>query len=96
MSVYTGKYVHSIDHKGRVSLPARFRKNDKCREFMLFRGMENCLFLFTMSEWDRMIEDRFSFPNIESEAIRSYLRYLGGNASDVALDKQGRITIPPA
>jgi len=94
MAVFTGKYVHSIDHKGRVSIPVRFRRNGKSKNYMLFRGMETCLLLFSLPEWERMIEERFSSPNIESEALRGYQRFLGANTSEVSLDKQGRITIP--
>ncbi len=42
-----------------------------------------------------MIEEQFSSPYLESEALRAYQRFLGANASDVSLDRQGRITIPP-
>ncbi len=95
MAAFTGRYTHSIDHKGRVSIPAAFRRNGKSNKYMLLRGMERCLLLFTYSEWERMIDEKFSSPNIESEALRAYQRYLGANASEVSLDKQGRIMIPP-
>ncbi len=95
MAAFTGRYTHSLDHKGRVSIPAAFRRNGKSSKYMLLRGMEKCLLLFTYPEWERMIDEKFSSPNIESEALRAYQRYLGANASEVGLDKQGRIMIPP-
>jgi MraZ protein len=94
MAAFTGKYTHSIDHKGRVSLPARFRRAGKSRKYMLLRGMEKNLLLFTSAEWDKMLEEQFSSPYLESEALRAYQRFLGANSSEVVLDKQGRIMIP--
>ncbi|OGF97538.1 MAG: division/cell wall cluster transcriptional repressor MraZ [Candidatus Glassbacteria bacterium RBG_16_58_8] len=95
MAIYHGKFIHAIDHKGRISLPARFRKDGKTKKFMLFRGMENCLLLFTAPDWDRMVSERSDLLTIESEAHRNYQHFLGAYTSEVELDGQGRITIPP-
>ena len=94
MACFNGKYFHSVDHKGRISLPARFRRNGKSRKYMLLRGMERCLLLFTMPEWDRMIAEQYTSPFIESRVLRKHQRYIGANSCEASLDKQGRITIP--
>ncbi len=94
MAFFNGKYVHAIDHKGRVSLPARFRQDGRSRKYMLLAGMDNCLLLFTKPDWDRMVEDQYSSDFFTSTLFREHQRFLGANSSEVTLDKQGRITIP--
>ena len=95
MVFFTGKYHHTIDQKGRVSVPATFRRNGKSKTYTLFRGMETCLFLFPHDVFEKMLGERFGSPLIESETMRTYQRILGPNARDVSLDKLGRVTIPP-
>lgn len=92
---FTGSHHHTIDSKGRVSVPAPFRKNGKSKSFMLFRGMETCLFLFPAEAYHRMLGERFARPMIENRAMRTYQRILGPNTREVTPDKLGRITISP-
>jgi MraZ protein len=92
---FTGRYHHSIDAKGRVSIPAQYRKGGKAKPFMLFRGMETCLFLFPGETYYRMLGERFASPMIENKTMRTYQRILGPNTREVSPDKLGRITIPP-
>jgi MraZ protein len=94
MVYFTGKYFHTIDQKGRVSIPAAYRRNGKAKTYMLFRGMETCLFLFPKDMFTKMLGERFSVPLIESETMRTYQRILGPNTKEVSLDKLGRISIP--
>ena len=94
MTSFNGKYAHAIDHKGRVSLPARFRQDGRSRKYMLLGGIDKCLLLFTKPEWDRMVEDQSSPAFFASSLLRKHQRFLGANSSEVSLDKQGRITIP--
>jgi MraZ protein len=93
---FTGTYHHTIDQKGRVSIPAQFRRDGKSKRFMLCRGMETCLFLFPSEDFEKMLGRRFSDPPvIESRSMRNYQRILGPNSREVSPDKLGRITIPP-
>lgn len=95
MVFFTGRYQHTIDAKGRVSVPAAFRKNGKSNSFMLFRGMETCLFLFPADAYYQMLGERFARPMLENKAMRTYQRILGPNTREVRPDKLGRITISP-
>ena len=95
MAAFTGRYTHSLDHKGRVSIPAAFRRNGKSSKYMLLRGNAHGVAEGGGGEWERRREEKFASPNIEGEALRAYQRYLGDNASEVGLDQQGRIMIPP-
>lgn len=92
---FNGTYHHTIDAKGRVSIPAPFRKNGKSNTFVLFRGMETCLFLLPSDVYYRMLGERFARPMLENKAMRTYQRILGPNTREVKPDKLGRITVPP-
>ncbi len=88
-----GEYTHSLDDKGRVSLPAKWRKV-LGKRLVLSPGLDNCLFLFTESEWERISEKMSENSSILSSDIRSFTRYMYGGAADVEVDSIGRILIP--
>ncbi len=88
-----GEYRHSIDEKGRISIPSKFR-NDLGNIFVLSKGIgEHCLFIFTMLEWRRLEEKIRKLPLTDKRA-RRFSRFLIGGSTECELDKQGRVIIP--
>lgn len=85
-----GQYRHTIDAKGRVIVPAKFRE-DLGESFILTRGLDNCLSLYSLNEWALLEEKVKAMPMAKSREIQ---RFLFGNAFPVELDAQGRIVIP--
>lgn len=94
--MFYGEYVHNLDRKGRLIMPARFR--DTCREygierFFLTRGMDRCVFMFTEDEW-RAQEQKFKNMSFTRKEARSFNRMFFAGAVDVLPDKQGRFIVP--
>jgi len=97
MSAFKGTYRYSVDEKGRVNIPAKFRKSTSSAThdvFVITGGLEGCLFVYTIEEWER-IEEKLKRLPFTQKRTRLFARYLFSNASDAPLDRQGRITIPP-
>lgn len=90
--MFMGEYNHSIDAKGRVSVPAKFREalGDT---FVVSRGLDGCLFIFTNEEWKRFEEKLKTLPMSDSQA-RKFVRFFLAGASEVETDKQGRVLLP--
>ncbi|MGI6308859.1 MAG: division/cell wall cluster transcriptional repressor MraZ [Dethiobacteria bacterium] len=87
-----GEYYHTLDKKGRVIVPSRFR--DKLGEsFFVTRGLDNCLFLYPAQEWENLEGKLKSLPFTKAET-RAFLRIFFSGASEVEIDKQGRILVP--
>lgn len=87
-----GEHQHSIDLKGRMIIPAKFRDELGSR-FVVTRGLDKCLFVYPQSEW-KIIEDKLkSLPFTRSDA-RAFTRFFFSGAIEAELDKQGRINIP--
>jgi MraZ protein len=88
-----GEYYHTLDNKGRAIVPSRFRE-ELGERFIITRGLDSCLFLYPMSEW-KSLENKFkSLPFTKSET-RAFMRLLFSGATEVEIDKQGRILLPP-
>lgn len=88
-----GEYRHTVDDKGRVSIPVKFR-NELGNVFVVSKGIgENCLFIFTLLEWRRLEEKIRKLPLTDKKA-RRFSRYLVGGASECEIDKQGRVILP--
>ena len=94
--MFYGEYEHTLDSKGRVIIPAKFRelfKEHYVEKFFITRGLDQCLFVFTEEIWKAQ-EKKFrelSFTNTEA---RKFNRLYFSGACDVIADKQGRILIP--
>ena len=86
----TGEYYHNIDAKGRMIFPSKLR-DELGEHFYVTRWMDDCLSVFSESEWDTICERIRQVPFSKSRDIQ---RYLFANATDVVPDKQGRILIP--
>ncbi len=94
--MFYGEYSHNIDRKGRLILPAKFR--DICKEyqidrFLITRGLDKCIFMFTEDEW-RIQEQKFKSMPFTKKETRSFNRMFFAGAVDTAPDKQGRFIIP--
>jgi MraZ protein len=90
--VFLGEYQHSVDSKGRLVLPARFRDRLE-RGLVVTKGQERCLYVFPIDKWDQEVEQVNNLPRTDRRS-RNYARSFFGSASDQQLDGQGRIQIP--
>ena len=90
--MFMGEYNHTIDAKGRLIIPSKFREA-LGSEFVLTKGLDGCLFVFPMKEWEAFEEKLRSLPLIDKNA-RKFSRFFLAGASTCELDKQGRILVP--
>jgi len=90
--MFIGEYQHSIDEKGRLAVPVKFR-NKLIKGAVVTRGLDNCLFLYTQEEWKSLAERLAKLP-ISRANTRAFSRLMLAGAMDVSLDKQGRIILP--
>ncbi|KMO85921.1 protein MraZ [Megasphaera cerevisiae DSM 20462] len=90
--MFMGEYSHTIDVKGRVILPAKFR-DELGMNFVVTRGLEGCLSVYTMDSWLHLA-DAMKKLKASKENVRAFKRFVFGSAAEVEFDKQGRILIP--
>lgn len=90
--MFCGEYQHSVDQKGRVIIPAKFREGlgDK---FILTKGLENCLFAYSMEEWTTL-ETKLKALPFTDKNVRAFTRFFFAGATECEMDKQGRILVP--
>lgn len=90
--MFVGEHRHTIDHKGRIAIPAKFRAKlaEGC---VITRGLDYSLFIYTQKEWQKLSEKLSKLPIGQSDA-RAFARLMFSGASVLELDKQGRIVIP--
>ena len=88
-----GEYTHTIDDKNRVSLPAKFRTL-MGKKIVLTQGLDNCLFVFTTKEWERIANKLSENASMLSSDMRSFTRYMFGGAVEVEVDSIGRVLVP--
>ena len=91
--MFLGEFVHTLDGKGRLTIPAKFRA-DVDTSLVVTRGMDRCLAMFPMDEWEQLSSRVSDLPMTDRRA-RAFRRFLFASASKVSPDKQGRILIPP-
>lgn len=87
-----GEYKHSLDTKGRIIVPSKFRELLD-EQFVITRGLDRCLFAYTEDEWNRIEEKLKQLPLTKKDA-RKFTRLFFSGATNVEVDKQGRINIP--
>lgn len=90
--MFIGEYNHSLDDKGRLAVPKKFR-TALAKGAVVTRGLDNCLFLYTKSEWAKLAEKLASLPFAQANT-RAFARLMLAGAMDVDLDNQGRVIIP--
>lgn len=89
--MFMGEYHHSIDEKGRIVIPTKFRMELK-EKFIITRGLEKCLYVYSEKEWNKIVEKLNTLPFTKKDA-RTFIRSFFSSASSCELDKQGRINI---
>ena len=89
--MFMGEYHHNIDEKGRLIMPAKFR-DALGEEFIVTRGMDSCLFVYTKESWDNLTNElnQLSFTKKD---VRAFQRFFLSGATMCEFDKQGRINI---
>lgn len=91
-----GEYIHTIDEKNRMSLPAKFRK-ELGKKIIITPGLGQCLFIFTTKEWEKVskkLSDSDNDLSFLKADQRNFNRYMFGRAAEVEMDSIGRILIP--
>jgi MraZ protein len=94
--MFYGEYTHTIDRKGRIVLPSRFREVAKANfieKFFITRGLDQCLFMFSEEEW-KLQEQKFKTLPFTKQQARIFSRIYFSGAQEVIPDKQGRILLP--
>ncbi|KYO66672.1 division/cell wall cluster transcriptional repressor MraZ [Thermovenabulum gondwanense] len=91
--MFIGQYLHSLDSKGRVIMPSKFREG-LGENFILTKGLDRCLFAYPMNEW-KVIEEKLKALPLAKKEARAFLRLFFSGAVEAEVDKQGRILIPP-
>lgn len=90
--MFIGEYNHTIDAKGRLAVPAKFR-TELAKGAVVTKGLENCLFLYTKHDWQELAEKISHLP-ISQSSSRAFSRLMLAGAMEAELDKQGRIVLP--
>ena len=87
-----GEFTHTIDSKGRLIIPAKFREQLGAH-FIVTRGLDGCLFGYPLNEW-AILEQKLKALPLTKRDARAFVRFLYSAATDCEIDKQGRINIP--
>ena len=90
--MFMGEYNHTIDTKGRLIIPSRFR-DELGDEFVVTKGLDGCLFVFPNNEWQAFEEKLKTLP-LTNKSARQFARFFVAGATPCELDKQGRILLP--
>ncbi len=88
--MFMGEYHHSIDEKGRLTIPSKIRY-ELGTNFVVTRGLDNCLFIYPKEEWNKVIDKYKELPNTKD--ARNFMRFFLSGATENDFDKQGRINI---
>ena len=90
--MFMGEYSHTIDAKGRIIVPVKFRES-LGDNFVVTKGLDNCLFVYTKEDWQKFEEKLRTRPLTNKDA-RKFTRFFLAGAAEMEVDKQGRILIP--
>ena len=93
MKLFLGEYEHSLDDRGRVTLPRKIRQELNDRELVVSRGFDQCIFGFDRESWEKEAGKQLELPVTDPKA-RELRRYLFAAAQKVEIDKLGRILLP--
>lgn len=91
-AMFIGEYEHTIDPKGRLALPAKFR-SELSGGVIVTRGLDHCLFVFTNREWEALVAKLTNLPIAQANS-RAFVRLMLAGATECGLDGQGRILVP--
>jgi len=90
--MFIGEHSHTIDDKGRINLPAKYRDQLQAG-VVITRGLDGCLFAYTIADWQEMAEKLAKLP-LTHKKSRAFARLMLAGAWDAQLDSQGRIMVP--
>lgn len=90
--MFSGEHLYKIDNKKRLAIPAKFRKV-LGKKAVITRGLDNCLFLFSVKEWEKLAKKLSQLPLTQADA-RGFSRVMLAGAMEVNIDRLGRILIP--
>ena len=90
--MFMGEFHHNVDEKGRLIIPSKFR-NDLGKKFIVTRGIEKCLFVYSLDEWNNIVDKLKELPFTRKDA-RTFMRMFLSGATECELDNNGRINIP--
>lgn len=95
--LFRGRFEYTIDPKGRVNIPSRFRDQlqESGQEALMITNFANCVYAYPMEEWVR-IEEKLSRVPSTDRKLNTFIRFFAGGAVEVVPDKQGRILVPPS
>jgi MraZ protein len=96
--IFRGRFEYTIDPKGRVNIPSRFREqlSESGRESIVVTNYSGCLYAYPSGEWERIEEKLASKVSSVNRKKNAFVRFFVGGAVEVVPDKQGRILIPPS
>lgn len=90
--MFMGEYAHSIDKKGRIIIPAKFRE-ELGDVIIITRGLDGCLSVYTKAQWAIIYEQLMKLPSTKKDA-RMFVRMMTSKAAECEIDNQGRVLIP--
>ena len=90
--MFYGEYQHSLDAKGRMIVPSKFREG-LGEKFILTKGLDECLFAYSLEEWSNLEQKLKTLPFTDKD-VRAFVRFFFAGATECILDKQGRMLIP--
>lgn len=90
--MFYGEYQHTLDPKGRVIIPSKFREG-LGENFIVTKGLDNCLFAYSKEEWANLEAKLRALPFTDKD-VRAFVRFFFAGACECEVDKQGRILIP--
>lgn len=90
--MFIGEYSYSVDNKGRIAIPSKFRSQlaDGC---VVTRGLDNCLFIYPKQAWEKLAQKLADLPLTQADA-RAFVRLMLAGAMDLSLDRAGRVILP--
>ena len=91
ISMFMGEFHHNIDEKGRLVIPNKFRL-ELGERFIITRGLEKCLYAYSISEWNNIVSKLKQLPFTKKDA-RTFIRSFFSGAAECEFDRQGRINI---
>lgn len=89
--MFIGEFNHNLDDKGRIIIPSKFRF-ELGEQFIITRGLDKCIFIYSMSEWEKKIDKLNNLPFTKKD-VRDFMRFFLSGATVCEFDKQGRINI---
>jgi len=90
--MFIGEYQHALDNKNRIIIPSKFREG-LGEKFVLTKGLDGCLYVYTSSEW-KILEEKLKTLPLTNKDARAFVRFFFSGANEIDVDKQGRALVP--